>query len=516
VKQKKMVFPLFEYLLIFFFISSSTIHAADEIKLHVPFRVADKLYRFKPLTKTDIKLMINGQPGEIVDLVEKEKSISSTPDLGRSFILSFHINEYSKKIADAVSCFATDVLIYSDMLFIVTPLSIYRVTVSRNKLKLIRNIEELVKRDCQSFNKKKIQAEKNLENMMSNLKSIYVNPYIASFYMATSNFLKRYPSEFMNYNHRYLLPDIGKYKKVNEFLGVREGERWCIHFQQREMYSLLFKTKQFFRRLKQVYAQVISMRSPITSYFSMFERELARLDSYPARTLLDIFLEGNINYNCIFFGSISERRINEGQITSPYLEKILKDTALASGGKAVETTNPLAGVRDIVRHQDHYYEAVFDFDGKIEEKHMQIILKGSRSKPSFREKFTKKELQSIIHYLSTEKVMIKDFTSAGRTITFIITSFELQERDEEPLEPFGILRVRIQLHNPEGERVYTSERILRTHESKDELIDENTVRITNLFPAQHKGKFLVIISITDLIRNSFTSVAHNIELKQSN
>jgi hypothetical protein len=109
--------------------------------------------------------------------------------------------------------------------------------------------------------------------------------------------------------------------------------------------------------------------------------------------------------------------------------------------------------------------------------------------------------------------MIKDFTSDSSTITFIITSFELRERDEEPLEPFGILRVRIQLHNEEGERVYTSERILRTHETEDELIDENTVRITNLFPAQHKGKFLVIIAVTDLIRNSFTSAAHNIELK---
>ncbi len=513
MKQKKIVFPVFGYLFIFFFFGSLAVNAADDIKLRVPFRVTDKLYRFKPLTKTDIKLMINGQPGEIVNLVEKEKSISWTPDLGRSFVLSFHINEYSKKIADAVSYFATDVLIYSDMLFIVTPLSVYRVTVSRNKLKLIRNIEELVKKDCESFNTKKIQAEKNLENMINTVRSALINPYFISVYVETSNFLKLFPSEFMNFNHRFLLPDIGKYRKVNEFLGVREGERWCIHFQQREMYSILFKTIQFFRRLKQIYAQVISMRSPITSYFSMFERELARLDSYSARPLLDIILEGNINFNCVFFGSISERRSNEGQIAAPYLEEILKETALASGGKAVETTNPLAGVRDIVRHQDHYYEVVFDFDGKIEEKHMQIILEGSRTKPSFKEKFGKEELQSFIHYLSTEKVTIKDFTSDSSTITFIITSFELQERDEEPFEPFGILRVRIQLHNEEGERVYTSKRILRTHETEDELIDENTVRITNIFPAQHKGKFLVIIAVTDLIRNSFTSAAHNIELK---
>jgi hypothetical protein len=513
VKQKKMVFPVFKYLFIFFFIGSLALHAADDIKLRVPFRVADKLYRFKPLTKTDIKLMINGQPREILDLVEKEKSISWTPDLGRSFVLSFHINEYNKKIADAVSYFTTEVLFYSDMLFIVTPLSVYRVTVSRNKLKMIRNIEELVKKDCQDFNKKKIQAEKNLENMINNVRSALMNPYFISVYIETINFLKLFPSEFMNFNHRYLLPDIGKYRKMNEFLGVREGERWCIHFQQREMYSILFAAKQFFRELRRLFAPRFFGKSPLTGYFSMFERELARLDSYSARPLLDVILEGNINFNCIFFGSISERRTDEGQIAAPYLEDIFKETARASGGKAVETIDPAAGIRDIVRHRDHYYEAVFDFDGKIEDKHIKIILQNSRTKPGFKEKFTKEELQSLIHYLSTEKVIIKDFTPDTGKITFIITSFQLQERDEEPFEPFGILRVRIQLHNEEGKRVYTSERILRTHESKDELIDENTVRITNLFPAQHKGKFLVVIAVTDLIRNSFTTAAHNIELK---
>jgi hypothetical protein len=278
------------------------------------------------------------------------------------------------------------------------------------------------------------------------------------------------------------------------------------------MYSILFKTKQFFRRLKQTFTPVLSRQSPIASYFGMFERELARLDSYSARPLLGVIREGDINYSCIFFGGISERQSSEGQLAAPYLERILKETAAASGGKAVETTNPRAGVRDITRHRDHYYEAVFDFNGKIRDKHVELILEGSRTKPGYREKIAKEQLQSLIHYLSTEKVVIKDFTPGSGSITFIITSFELQEPDEEPFEPFGILRVRIQLHDEEGERVYTSERILRTHEAEGELIDENTVRINNVFPGEHKGKFLVVIAVTDLIRNSFTSAAHNIEL----
>lgn len=482
----------------------------NKIRLQVPFRITEGIYQYKPLSKNQVKLSINGQPRKIIALHEQEKSIAHKPELGRSFILSFHIGEYNKTVTDTVSYFVTDVLNYSDMLFVLTPLNVFRIDVSRNKLKMIEDIETLVKKECENYNRKRLQVERTLEGELNKLRWQLQNPYRAPGpFIAVLQFFSTYPRQFKNFNNRFWLPDIGKYRQIIDFLGFREGERWCIHFQQRDVYSLYYETKRLLTELTPYFTRVGEMSNALKSNFHTFERELSRMAGYSGQPLLNPILDANINYNAILFGrlALTDPQMTRGETF--FLEKIIKQTSEKTGGITVETTNTLAGMNEIVHHKDHYYELLFNFNGDIEEKKLKVTIDGSKTKPGFREKFKLEEVENLIHYLSKEKVKIDRVSTKTnkdeKGITFAIKSFELREFLQKTSgDKFGILLVRLRLLNEWGERVYISERMLR--------VTEKRVSISHMFPKKYQGQFILDIFVTDLIRNSSVSFTRDIAL----
>ena len=470
----------------------------NRLQLRVPVRVTEGIYRFKPLNKKDVNLFINGRPTEIAELVEDESTIARAPGLGRSFILSFQIPEYNNKVAEAVSYFVTDVLYYTDMLFILTPLNAYRVEVSRNKLKMIGDIEALVRKDCETYNTRRLQAEKDLEKEIQRVRWSFQNPYRLSPYFAVLQFLKFYPAELKRFSDEFWLPNIEKYKSVIDFLGLREGERWCIHFQQRGIDAINTQTKLLLQGIKGEFTEITDMGNEIKSNLYSFEIELSRMDSYSAAPLLNPLLHANINFNTLLLGGMEQTDANAGRVGSFFLEKILKQTAVATGGSTIETANPLEGLKEIINHRDHYYEVVFDISGEIEEKKIDITLADSKEKPSSRESFTLEELDALVHYLSKEKVRIEEISTAARegkgTIAFAIKSFEMRDPLEtEKGEKFGILEVQIRLLNEWGEQAYHTERMLR--------VTEDTVNISHTLPPELHGHFIIHILVTDFLRN---------------
>ena len=482
---------------------ASTLSAGKEnISLSLVVRAGEGNYRLKPLVKDDFKLFINDRPRGIAGVIEHRRSMGQPTGLGRNFILSFHINEYGKKLAEGVSYFVTEILNNTDMLFIITPLKIYRINVSRNKLKMLRDIETLVSRDCDIYNKDRIKFEKNLETKLNEVRRVFVNPNDPPGpFAAISGFLKSYPKEFMDFTAHFLLPDIGKYRQAIDSLGEREGERWCIHFQQREVYSLFFKTRQIVRLIKTGFSSS-SLKNLIRNNLEKLEKQLVLSGTELAQPFLETVLGSNINCSVVFFGSLNEKSSGSGQMGIFYPGEILRRTAVGTGGKAVETMDPLQGVRDIRDHTDHCYELFFNFNGIIEEKRVRVALEDKNHALSYKKKFGKQEIESLVRYLSEEKVKIVDvMLKEGRRLSFSIESFKLRAYKRKK---YGMLKVSIRLHDRWGESVYASGRTLRVSEKK--------VKVSHTFPLENRGEYLLIISVTDLIRNSFVSIHRGIRL----
>jgi hypothetical protein len=479
--------------------------AENNTRIHLPFRITEGIYRYKPLEKEHIQLTINGIPRDVAALTEKEKSISRPPELGRSLILSFSIAEYNQKISDTVSYFVTEVLNNTDILLLFTPLNVFRLDVSRNKIKMVEDIEKLVRNDIETFNKQRRNAERILENRIKKLNSHFRNPMaLPGPVIGTQNFLRYYITEYDSYTKQYILPNLENFRQSIQYLGIREGERWCIHIQQREIYSIISKTRRVYRQIKDAFSSGIWGKNLLTTNISIFEGQLAQIESRTAKPLVKYLVDGNINFSSIIFGSLNERISSNSFSDGIYIEKIYKDAALKSGGLDIVSSSPIEGIRQIVEHRDRYFQLAFDYNQQAEEKKIKLTLDGTPIKPVFKKYFSRTEIHRLIEYLSAKKVTIDNEQFNGKAINFSIKSFELSENGGEP---FGILKVRIQLFDLWGEQVYNTSRILRAVGES-----ERSVEINHSLPSEYKGKYMIMISITDLLRNSQTSLTRRIDL----
>lgn len=488
--------------------------AAKKLKLNLPVRILDKSPEIGELKKENFNLIVNGEKREILALLKGDRTLSSRADLKRNLILSFFITEYGKQIADAISYFVYQVLNPGDTLILVTSLKLYRFSATANKEKITKDIGELVKKDCFTYKNNRAASEKSMDKAVSRINYILKKEvdgdtgsvFATSTALEVTRFLDRITRESLNFKTRFLLPDTGKIEKINELLGTRGGERWWIHFQQQDVYPSLTNLRKAILNIREHLSSLEgsgeeARAKAAATKISLLERHLLLSDSFPIRELLDTTVGGNISYSVLFFRSSISSSKKSALATAPDLGGILKEVAKKSGGKSITTTNINQAMEEIKNHRDQYYELIYGFDGKFEEKQIKIELPGKKEKVSCKDRFTKEEIETLVQYLAKEKVKIETFSIKNNLLKFSIKSFKLQE---EKGEKFGILKVRIELYDEKGSNVYRKENTLRAA--------KETLGLSIPIPSKYGGKFKLQITVFDLIANSSTFLIRDIKL----
>ena len=357
------------------------------------------------------------------------------------------------------------------------------------------------------YKKDKVFAESALDNSLSKMRrvlmSILDDTYGAESYKAVFAFLAVYPQEFLNYKIRFLLPDLGKFQQIVDFLSGGEGERFWIQFQQREDSDLLPKTRGIIKGLNSYISDMErgpqSQARAVRRNLSYLEKQLLLSDSFPGKELLDILLKSEISFNVVFWGSLKGSDSNPTHDEAFDLEGLLRKISSDSGGKTVVTTQPEKGLREIENYSNQFYELFYDYNGKIEEKKIHVSTGVKEIKLLHRDEFSQGEMKSLIQYLSKEKVKISDFSLKENTIAFSLRSFK---RDK--IKNYGLLKVRISFFNEQGKNVLKCENVMRA--TKDRVV------ISFPIPELDTGKYRLVISIYDLTANSLASDQHLINL----
>ncbi|MCP4146541.1 MAG: hypothetical protein GY757_02220 [bacterium] len=500
-----MVKGVIAALVLFLTLNGVSDGATGEIQIQLPVRVAHDTDDSPLLTKKNLTLIVNGKNRKITSLSKREKSIANAPELGRNFVLSFHMNENRQSIKEAVSYFITELLNSTDSLIIVTPISAYQIRVSTNKIKVITVVEELVKRDCLDFCKKRISYEKNLENKIKMLNSVVTSG--VQHYKDVNRFLNTFPRELNNFKRFYLFPDITTYRKVNSLLGDREGERWWIHFQQQEIFSLLEKTRGAVKRLGRFVSgyetspHLSDLSRAMKPGLNALERESVLSGSFPYQQFLKIIIDGNFNYNSVYWGSSDDGTSGDSQMEAFYLADILEKISSASGGKCIRTKNPEEAVRKIENCRDDFYLLSYNFNGKIEEKKIQLLTHTKNSNLYYKSKFTNKEIETFLRNHAAGKVSLTDVSVVGNRLSFSIKSYKF--KDDEKGNKYAILKVGLQL-SVGDKTVYNSEKTLRV------LKDKTSISLS--LPSQHKGRFKLTVKAYDLIANTVASEERRVTL----
>ncbi|NQS88326.1 hypothetical protein HQ584_00830 [Patescibacteria group bacterium] len=491
---------------------SFSISAANDVQLRLPVRVLKIADGSIELKKEDFKLFINGNQRKIVDLIRRKKSLGRKSDLGRDFILSFHLTEYNKHVENGISYFITEILNISDSLYILSPLKIYQIYVSTNKEKTIRTIEEILKKDCEKFKKERTSQEKQLINNINVLKATLSGDALMPNrnltqrkYKKTSHFLNSFPGEFFNFKKYYLMPNTSIYQKTIDPIVCREGERWWIHFQQKEVISLFSKIDDVIKRMEEYIREEETLNQSLARVLRRglldLEKQMMSTDSFPEAQLLNTLVGNNINYNAIFFRSDRNKIMDDKFAASPGLEVILRRISSACGGKTVSTVDTREGIKEIEDHADDYYEIVYDWDGKIEDKKLHVTIDRQKVNLSYRDNVGKEKVESLIRFLSQEKIKIIDVKVDKNILAFSVSEFEHKEKEQ-----YGLLMIRIEMFDELNRSIYKSENTLRASEDSVAISIPITKECSNQSPLK------LTITACDLISNRNTAVTHHFNL----
>jgi hypothetical protein len=486
-----------------------------------PVRVIENVRESEGLDRNDIKLRINGIPQEVLRLTRQEKSLSHAPDLGRHFILSFHNIKGTQSIKNAISYFFTEILDSKDRLIILSPIKAYRIPVTRDKEKMIMDAVNFLDKDCTIHEKNRTSAEKNLETEIQRLKTIAshqasdlsalnsensdqaladATTFVTN-YKAIYQVLLNFPQNFSRFKNQYMLPDIIKHREVKELLGKRQGEKWWIHFQNREDIQIIHKARSAGQKLNAYIATHESgpLARMMHKSLADLEKQLLISESIPQEEILDSLLGKNMSYNVVFWGSIKTNESNTSLKETSDLEGALQHIAEFSGGEAIVATDPEQGIREITQHTDYYYDLSFDFDGKVEDKTIHVSAEEKNLKFSYKKSFSKEEVEGWILDLAEKRVTILNFSINNNIVHFEIASF-MQNQDKR----YGMLKVRISLFEPNKSNIFKTENTLRASKPK--------VSISVPFPPEHRGDFRLLIEVFDLLANTSASSEHLVEL----
>lgn len=493
-------------ILFFLFPACCILLPAEGEQQRLPVRVFSGMQPESSVKKEDLQLFINGSPGEIKELIKKEKSIGRKPELGRHFVLSFSMEAYSKRLEKATAYFLTEILRNEDTLMVMSPLKAHPVEIHPDKEKMLREVAKILAYDCSLYSNKRSGAKNKLLNMIRSATLYIRHPFSSPGpYVGTLKFLETFPPEFLKFKEEFLVPPVDKYREVIDLLdsGRGEGERWWIHFQEHGTFALLFEINQIYKRISFFFSNRdvhIGQRLSIKQKLSQFKKQLLLPGDFSEERLMNILVNGDITYNIIFPGEIKNTDASIMNAVTAGLEAMLKKISTYSGGTTINAAKFDRALMSMRKHVDHYYDLVLPAGESMAGAKIRLELKEKEKNVRL---IYKKELTSPLHYQSEEKVQVSGFSREENIVSFSIGSYQLKE-DSEKGGNFGLLKVEVLLSNQQGESVYHRQNTLRAE--KDRL------DITLSLPLNLRGDFKLAIVVLDLIANNKTFFNRDITL----
>lgn len=492
--MKKMVLTLCIILMAAHFIQT----AEKETLLKIPVRVLSAEGFEKNLDKPDFKLYINGEQREILEFFPRSRSLSREQSK-RSFVLAFNFSDHGQNITDAVSHFVFNILTGDDKLIIWSPVrKIYRIDVSSDNQKLAADIEKIVKEDSLTFKKNLEITKRTLENLAMR---VPLEP------TEIQKFINNYSREFNNFKNRFLLSDINGYDTIAAFLLSEPGDKWLINFLEREYIPSVSYFEGAKRRIRGYMANLTgneaSWGASINSRLNAIEKDMMISETYPSEALLNLMLGININYNVIIFRSM--RKPTGIRMRSPDYEGIFEGFAKKMGGISIHTTNLVTGLNTVKENVDYYYDLVFKFNGKLEDKDIKVDVTKPGAKIFYKNTFLENEIKVLIDILTDPGVVITDYDLKGYNLKFKITGFKIDTDEKSQTKGTGIVRIDIMLIDDRNEVIFKTGRALKS--------GGKSIDISLNLPAKYKGYYKLTIEAVDLFSGRSSQLDKYIKLK---
>jgi len=472
-----------------------------DIQLKIPVRISfDKEAR--DLEKKDIQLYINGSPRQVEQFIKKNRSINDTVTR-RSFCLAFNITDYSHQVSEGIEYFVRNVLREDDRLMLWSPVKkVYRVNTRKKKEEIITDIEKLIKDDSLVYKKNLEVTRQNLEYL---IKTIGMNV------TQIKQFVNAYLREINNLKTRYLLPNLDSYAGLLSLMGADAGEKWIINIQEREIIPCIKKFRDIKNKIRSFLSTLAgddqAWASSISSGLNLIDKAMLLSDQFPLQGIQDLMQGINVNYNVVFFTSMRKTSTEGTNNTSPDYEELLRKISNSTGGIAEITNDLKEGLGKISANNDQYYDLVFTFNGKVEEKEIEVKLneKKKKDKIFYMSRFLEDEVKALTQAGVKKALGIVKYKLSGHKLAFRIEGYKMDKDEKAGNKNTGILTIQIKLFDDKNNILFKAG---KTFKSPKDFFD-----ISLGLPAKHKGYFKLSIAVEDMRTGGSAELNKYVKLK---
>ncbi|MEN8153592.1 MAG: hypothetical protein ABFR75_06180 [Acidobacteriota bacterium] len=524
-----------------FFIAISIIITggiADEkgITITIPVIPISDKYISEKLESSSLRLSVNGMPREISGLKKIERSLKVKRDVNRSFVLSFITGGTCRNLEKGISSFITNILNTSDFLTIISPLKIYRVRVSANKERIIKNIRAILKKDCLEFKKKfspfETSIKSELEKINSILLKISVNPSLKkNRYEKIIRFLNSFPGKLTRYLKMSFIFNFQKLGPVADLFKLKEGERWWIHFHRDEIKNIVNLARMVIKRIESLEVVTNDLidnnvteistpnKSMVVGSFTVDQdanynqrflnlvknlRNVLRItDCLPLENLKTKILNNRICFYSILYDRKDYADKLTGITIGTVCKRLLNNISSYTGGRSFYTHNIEDGVKRIKEHTFISYNLEFLFNSRNEDKKIGLVDTNDPGRnlqyPYYLDRSLIKE---CIEVQLKRGCRIDGLSLKKRKLRFRISEFLMKNGKD-----FGLIKVKVLLTNDSGVTLFNQEKTLRSLPGRRKILIEIST------PKKFMGNCGLKIYVNDIIAQKSTTLCKNLILK---
>ena len=478
----------------------------EKILLKVPVRVFNKNGAVKNLKKENFILKINGQVRDIVEYKVLSRSAVSAKG-ARNFVLKFNITAYGGNFRDSISFFVNKILKGSDRLFLWTPVNvIYPVDPKLLKNRMIDYVCQKLKKDTLKIKSQRTGAKAQLVRYLNSVSADPMSALQNNTQASLNNiklFAQNYLDEWSNFKNKFLLPDVRKYYSLASGFPGLSTCRTVIDFQQKNIFPDMARLNKVKRSIRNIIsglpAEDRSMASSIESALRIIEKSMLLGDKYQSGHIKNALLGGNIIYNVIFFANLKAKD-SGAESESKDMGEILEEIVQASGGCLENTTDFNSGINNIVNHTDFYYVLTFAFNGKVENKKVELKLFGSKADLHYKENLLNYEVQNYVKTTAMPQVKIENFSCSKGSLRFSIADFVIDTQKN-----MGFVDIKIEVLSMHNKLVFNTGNVLRSK--------SNRINIKGIpLPGNLGGKYKFRMTVIDLISKKQAVIETDIKL----
>lgn len=481
------------------------------IAVEVPVRVLHKGQFVRNLTKEDFEIYENGilQPirgFEIrsrrisvpVDVSEKELQIQPEK---RIFFLIFNILDYQDYVGEAIDYFFANTFRKGDRIIVLTEGNLFSIETGKGTAALAQDIKDTLK-------KFKVISTMQIHNAYQGLRYEADRLIMAlqrggkQWDQAITTFYRNYERIWLDYKRQFITPDLALYQSVIKRIKPKEGEKWALCFQQREMFPKLKNEGTLERRIRElvdtpVTDPMISIQQRNVRSMQMRLKRLFDVSGdMPTEALKNLFMEANITFHLLLLKSprpLVEENFELREVGMDY-EDCFRQISLSTGGHTAFSNRVTETLTEASQSEDYYYLLVYSPKQDPSEKPVTIDVK------------VKQKGVDVIHLkrFLREKILpvsIANFGSGRKTIKFSLINYQ-RVKMEDKLS--GIAQVKITLFDKDSNRVYEDTKVLQ-------LIKDQT-HISIPFSQLKSGPYFIIIRVVDKITNRMDVFSRQIRL----